>query len=465
MNGAPAQARQPALDVRHPVVIGLGASGLAAVRLLRACGVDAGVLARGDSAEAVDAARAFGARVIDDGSLPRDTDVLVPSPGIPEHDPVVAQAQQLGIAVWSEPELAARATDRTLLAITGTNGKTTTTELVAAMLDASGISAQACGNIGLPVCDAVLDTTTDTVLIAELSSFQLRFVSTMRATIGAILNVAPDHLDWHGDLAAYASAKARIWTAQTDEDWALANRDDPTTLALQRSSAPGRHAQFSATRRVETGVGVVDAWLVATSERGDEPIVALETLPVRGSHHLANIAAAACMAWLHGARPDALAAAARELRPGRHRGDVVGVVDDITYIDDSKATNPHAAAAALGAHGPTVWIAGGRAKGVDLSGLADHLHNVRQALLIGEATDELEAICAGAGVATHRCEDLDTAVAAAVAAAQRGDTVLLAPACASFDQFRDYRERGRVFADAVRRHAGASAGRVRTDAP
>lgn len=455
MTGDTSPVQPAALDIHHPVIIGLGASGRAALRLLRACGIDAAVLPRGDHPEAVDAARRDGARLINDDVLPAETDVVVPSPGVPEHDRVVAEARTRGIEVWSEPELATRATGRTLLAVTGTNGKTTTTELVTAMLATSGVAAQACGNIGLPVCDAVLDTEPDTALVAELSSFQLRYVSTLRATIGAILNVAPDHLDWHGDLDAYAAAKAQIWSGQSPDDWAVANHDDDTTLALQRSSARGRSAQFSGTRPVDVGVGVADGWMVASAEREDEQIVALDDLPVRSAHHLANVAAAASVAWLHGARIDAIATAARDFRPGRHRGDIVAVIDDVTYVDDSKATNPHAAAAALNTDRPIIWIAGGRAKGVDLSGLAGQLRPVREALLIGEAADELEAICASARVAARRCADLDTAVATAVAIAQPGDTVLLAPACASFDQFRDYRERGDVFAAAVRRHTSS----------
>jgi UDP-N-acetylmuramoylalanine--D-glutamate ligase len=450
--------------IRRALVVGLGASGSAAARALARADVEVVLVDDAPDHPAAQRLRSEGFEVVL-GRRPVEAfgtgvDLVVPSPGVPQHAPVLLAAAERQVPVWSEPELAWRLYPGRLVAVTGTNGKTSVTQLLAAMLQAGDVPAVVCGNIGTPVCDAAANADADTVLVAELSSFQLRFAGTLRPEVGVLLNLAADHLDWHGDLAAYGAAKARLWEAQRPEDWAVANADDPRTMDLLERLAPAGRASFSATHEVPLGVGRRDAQLVAVlpSDAGtvELPLLDVDRLaaPV-ADHVVANVAAAACAAALEGVPPAAIAAAATAFRPGRHRYETV-VTDDrgVRFVDDSKATNVHAAIAALNAAGSVVWIAGGIAKGVSLAPLGDHLAHVRAAVLIGEAADELEGICADRGVRARRAASIEEAVEQAAALALPGDTVLLAPACASFDQFRDYAERGDRFAAAARR-AGA----------
>lgn len=447
------------LDVGRALVIGLGRSGQAAATALRSAGVEVVAADQrpdlpGDLLGALEDARVE--VHLDDPEPFRHldrVDLVVPSPGVVERAPVLLGAQRRGIAVWSEPELGWRLRPRRVVAVTGTNGKTTVTELVAAMLEASGLPASACGNIGWPFTTAALEAPHDTLLVAELSSFQLRFCHQLRPAVGALLNLAPDHLDWHGDLTAYGAAKARLWRAQTAQEWAVGNLDEPASAALLRRSARGRRAWFSATRNVPqdlVGVGVSGSRLIARVAGDERDIVGIDDLPVTAPHHVANVAAAACVSMLAGAETSAIGRAAAEFHPGRHRVEQVASGCGLRFVDDSKATNPHAAAAALTAFDSVVWIAGGLAKGVDLGGLAAHLGAVRHAVLIGEAAEDLGRVCNRAGVSNEGAVSVETAVRAAAAAARHGDVVLLAPACASFDQFADYAERGERFAAAAR---------------
>jgi UDP-N-acetylmuramoylalanine--D-glutamate ligase len=454
-----APGRLPGIE--RALVVGLGASGTAAARVLARADVEVVMVDDAPDHPAAERLRTEGFEVLL-GRAPveafgPDIDLVVPSPGVPEHAPVLIAAAERQVPVWSEPELAWRLYPRRLFAVTGTNGKTSVTELLAAMLQAGGVAAVACGNIGTPMCDAAANAAADTVLVAELSSFQLRFTGTLRPEIGVLLNLAPDHLDWHGDLAAYGSAKARLWEAQRPGDWAVANADDPRTMELLERHAPAGRASFSATHEVPLGVGRRDTHLVAVlpsdAATVEQPLLPLDRLaPPLADHVVANVAAAACAAAFGGVPPDAIADAAAAFRPGRHRYETV-VTDEhgVRFVDDSKATNVHAAIAALNAAAPVVWIAGGTAKGVSLAPLGDHLGNVRAAVLIGEAADELEEICARRGVPALRAASIEEAVERAAVLAEPGDTVLLAPACASFDQFRDYAERGDRFAAAARR--------------
>ncbi len=465
---ATARPTAPGLSgVRRALVVGLGSSGLAAIHLL--LGQDVTVVAVDEAHDhpGADEARNAGATVVLDRPavdlLDDAIDLVVPSPGVPERAPVLQRAAAAGISVWSEPELGLRAFPHRLLAITGTNGKTSTTELVAAMLAAADVPAVACGNIGRPCSDAAARTPADTVLVAELSSFQLRFAETLRPTVGVVLNVADDHLDWHGDAAAYGRAKARIWIGQTADDWAVANADDPTTVSLRDRHAPGRHAAFSGTRPVATGVGRRDDRLVVTDPAGEvTDLLAVGDLTSQAPHHVANVAAAATLAVLAGIDHAPIVEVARTYHPGMHRFETVAIIDDVRYVNDSKATNVHAAAAALGAADDIIWIAGGLSKRVDLAPLGEHLGHVRAAVLIGSAADELAMICHRAGVPAERAGSMEDAVRRARALARPGGTVLLAPACASFDQFRDYADRGARFAAAVR--AGGATGTARGDA-
>jgi UDP-N-acetylmuramoylalanine--D-glutamate ligase len=449
----------PLAGIQRVLVVGLGRSGLPAAEALRDAGVH---LVLTDASETVDvpadlrevADVHLGADGERAASLVADVDLVVPSPGVPEHAPVIRRALTRGVPVWSEPELGWRLAPRRLLAVTGTNGKTTTTELLASMLHGAGRDVVACGNIGNPFTAAAVRSETGAVLVAELSSFQLRFAHRLRPRVGVLLNLAPDHLDWHGDLGSYAAAKARLWQAQHEDDRAVSNLDDEPAARLAREHAAGRVVWISTRRVPDVGVGVADGSLVARLPEHDGALVDLTDLPVAASHHVSNVAAAACAALLDGAPPEAVSDAARQHRPGAHRLELVGERDGVRYVDDSKATNPHAALAALRAEGsdrPVVWVAGGLAKEIDLSPLRGGLDAVRHAVLLGSAAERLADIASESDVPFTHVESMEEAVARAAGLARSGDVVLLAPACASFDQFQDYADRGERFAAAVRR--------------
>ncbi len=440
------------VGLRRALVIGLGASGRAAADLLAAIGVEVTIAEQREDHPGSEDARSAGHEVVLGGPPPPgDYDLVVPSPGVPESSPVLVAAAERGVPVVSEPELAFRSRPVPVIGVTGTNGKTSVTELVTAMLDADGRDAVACGNIGMPMSEAVRAAGPGTLLVVELSSFQLRFVERLRCSAAALLNLADDHLDWHGDAEAYHRAKARIWRAQQPGDWAVANLDDPVAADLRDRYAPGRRADVTLRAAPATsGIGVRDGRLVVELPGHSGEVLALEELPLSAPHHHANVAVAATLALLSGARVDSVAAAARAFHPGRHRFELVAEADGVRYVDDSKATNVHAAAAALGSAESVVWVAGGLAKGADLTSLVDHLGTVREAVLIGEAAEELARVCAAAGVTSRPAASMEEAVALAAGLARPGDTVLLAPACASFDQFRDYEDRGERFAAAAR---------------
>ncbi len=390
-------------------------------------------------------------------------DLVVPSPGVPETSPLLQAATGAGLPVWSEPELAGRLhPTRRYLGVTGTNGKTSVTELVAEMLVAGGVPATPCGNIGTPLVTTA--ATGDEVLVVELSSFQLRYCHELRCEVGVLLNVTPDHLDWHGGFEPYRAAKARLWAGQHDDDWAVVPQLDATIEPLV-TAVPGRVARFSGDAPVTVGVGVRDGRLHVELPGLDGPLVALDDLTSPAPHHRANVAAAASVALLAGADPTGVGAAAAAFRAGAHRGEVVAELGGVTWVDDSKATNGAAAAAALAAPVPgggrTVWIAGGQAKGATFEELGAALDGVRHAVLLGEATDLLAEVAAAADVPVTRVpaavdDPMAAAVLAAAAVAEPGDRVLLSPACASFDLFDGYADRGARFAAAVRELGGGA---------
>lgn len=435
--------------IRRALVVGLGVSGRAAARLLAQVGLEVGVVE--DAPGEVE--QVPGTTFLAESSADLDVtawDVVVPSPGVPEHAPVIQHALAASMPIWSEPEAAWRVRPHPILGITGTNGKTTVTGLVADMLEAAGLPAVACGNIGRPMAAVVgehLDDSSPLVLVAELSSFQLRFADTLAVEVGVILNVAPDHVDWHGTWEAYRDAKARLFRTAGPGTVAVAGDDDEARAIVAASSA-GTRWQTSASTAVEAGVGVVDGWLVATDPAG--PLLALADLPLPAPHVVANAAAAAAAALAFGVEPTAVTSALEQWEIGAHRLQVIAESDGVRWIDDSKATNVHAAVAALASADSIVWIAGGQAKGTDLSVLGEHVGNVRHAVLLGESADVLAEVCAASNVPVSRAGTMQQAVLAAAAEARPGDTVLLSPAGASFDLFDGYADRGDQFAAAVR---------------
>ena len=439
------------------LVAGLGKSGRAAARQLAEAGAE--VVACDDNPE-LDAGElaAVGVKThLGPGALEslEGRELLVVAPGLPEAHPLVQAALGAGVPVWSEVELAARVSTMPLVGVTGTNGKTTTTELAAAMLTASGLHAVAAGNVGLPLVDAVLARRPPDAVVAELSSFQLRFTFTLRLVAGAWLNFAADHLDWHRDLAAYAAAKARVWANQRRDDWSLYAADDPV-VAGHAVSAPGTAVPFAVGRAAPGGLGI-EAGIALSRIPGHEGgLWRAAALRLPGRHNLGNALAASGLALALGAHPAAMARAVAAFRAGPHRLATVGEVRGVDFVDDSKATNPHAAARALAAFPRVVWVAGGRNKGLRfdelVQGALDRLVGV---VLVGEAAEELAAALDRAGYdgPVVRAASIGEAVTVGFGLAEAGDTVLLAPACASQDMFADYAERGEAFAASVARLA------------
>ncbi|WP_422746460.1 UDP-N-acetylmuramoyl-L-alanine--D-glutamate ligase [Mycobacterium sp. WMMD1722] len=420
-----------------------------------------------------------------------DYALVVTSPGFPPTAPVLAAAAEAGVAVWGDVELAWRldragwfGPPRRWLVVTGTNGKTTTTSMLHAMLLAAGRRAVLCGNIGNPVLD-MLGEPAD-VLAVELSSFQLHWAPSVRPDAGVVLNVAEDHLDWHGSMAAYAADKARVLDGRV----AVVGLDDPIAAGLLEGAAAQLHAGFRLGEPGPGELGVRDGRLVDRAFSGTRTGAGVELaqtadIPVAGPVGVLDALAAAALARADGVPPEAVSAALRSFRVGPHRAQVVEVIDGVTYVDDSKATNPHAAQASIAAYPRVVWIAGGMLKGASVDGLlaavADRLAGVvligRDRAVVAQALSRhapdvpVVEVVTGEDSGVHGANGSDVtrvtrvtgttgesvpgAVMAAVVEAARGlagpgDTVLLAPAGASFDQFSGYGARGDAFAAAVR---------------
>jgi UDP-N-acetylmuramoylalanine--D-glutamate ligase len=373
-------------------------------------------------------------------------DLVVPSPGVPRAHAVLVAARERGIAIASEIELAARLGRARIVAITGTNGKSTTTSLVGRALELAGCHPFTGGNLGRPLIEAV-DTDAD-LWVAEVSSFQLEWVDAFRPSVACLLNVTPDHLDRHADFAEYRAAKARLFAAQRDGDLAVVNRDDPEAAALG-ARLPVRCLSFGEAPVPEGAFAAPGAVVVRLD--GVEERVLLGRTRLAGRHNVENIMAAALVARLAGAPLAAVQEATDTLVPLPHRLALVTERAGVRWYDDSKATNVGAAVKSLASFpGPVVLLAGGVDKGGDYAPLAAAAREkARLVLVFGQARECIAASLAAAGVAVRRVDDLGEAVRAAAAAARPGDTVLLAPACSSFDMFTDYAARGRAFVSAV----------------
>ena len=432
------------------LVVGLGTSGLAVARLLRDGGSqvvaiddDPGATVLGRAAELDGEGAQFVARP-DGAALERlvtASDVVVPSPGVPVRHPVFAVASALGVPVRGEVELAWRRARVPLVAVTGTNGKTTVTALINDMLVASGLGAIAAGNIGLPLSEAV-GRKAD-VIVAEVSSFQLQFTDSFRPAVAVWLNLAEDHLDWHPDLAAYARAKAGIWAHQESSDVAVANADDPTVVQAAADARGGV---------VTFGLGRADFSVADGQLRtpDGEALAAVGDLARALPHDLANALAASAGALAAGATVDGVRRALLGWQGFPHRVALVGDAGGVRWYDDSKATNPHATLAAITGFPSVVLIAGGRNKGLDLSVLRSAAERIRAVVAIGEAAPEIAAAFGGLRPVSVAAS-MDEAVRTASAEARPGDSVLLSPGCASFDWYGSYAERGDHFAEIVGR--------------
>ena len=384
--------------------------------------------------------------------------LLVVSPGVPESAPVITWARRRGIPVWSELELGARLCRVPVIAVTGTNGKTTTVEMIAQTMRASGLSVRACGNVGYPFPVAAREAFD--ALVVEASSYQLRFQTSLRPKVSVLLNLAPDHLDWHRSFAAYRAAKARIFARQRKNQVHVGNRDDPEASRLSATApCPVRWFGWGPPRAGD--VGIVAGRVVT----GGPHEADLGTLPPNASSSLLSDAAACAAASLaFGLPPQAIRSGLAAFEPLPHRGSVVAQVESVKFIDDSKATNPHAALSALEGLSGAVLIAGGLAKGVDLSPLASATPSLAGVVAIGESAPDVAAVFEGL-VPVWRASSMEEAVRQAFMGARPVGTVVLAPACASQDMFRDYKERGDRFARAAGALGGPTIGPGRSLEP
>lgn len=378
-----------------------------------------------------------------------DQDLIIPSPGVPADAAHLQTARAKGVTIWSEIELAYRFMKGRLIGITGSNGKTTTTSLVEHILKTAGMQTILAGNIGTPLIGCVDAMTDDTCTVVELSSFQLELIDTFRPNISVFLNLTPDHLDRHHTFEAYGAAKARLFENQTGEDAAILNADDAATTPYAPSLP--RVYWFSRKQRVAQGSYVRGEEIVFRQDGAEETLLKLEDIPLAGGHNVENVLAAAAAARLAGTSATAIANGVRTFAGVEHRLEFVAEVAGVRYYNDSKATNVDATLKALDAFpGRILVILGGKDKGSDYTPLQKPLREKAiLALLIGSAAEKIEKQISGS-VALDRAEMLERAVETASHAAQRGDVVLLAPACASFDQFQNYEHRGRVFKDLVK---------------
>jgi len=445
---------------RKVAVVGLASSGLAAAELLVSQGaaviaVDAKPLEQLPGAAQALARLGVPFRPQSPEAL-AGAECVVISPGVPAGLEILDEARRRGVPVIGEVELAFRFLQGEIIGITGSNGKTTTTALVGHLLQQCGIPAQVGGNIGtVPASAMVRSSRPGQWNVLELSSFQLETIQRFRARIGVALNVTEDHLDRHGSFERYAAAKARLFENQTAEDWAVLNADDPVTRGYASMTA-ARTLWFSLTRRVEPGAWLEQGVLML----GGEPLLPASDVPLRGRHNLENILAGSLAAFLAGAPASGIAAAIRTFRAVEHRLEYVDTIRGVAYYNDSKATNVSSAVKAVEAlQGPLWIILGGKDKGGSYAPLAEALRNkARAALLIGQAAPLIARALEGL-MPVVPCGTLEAAVAFAAENARPGDAVLLAPACASFDQFENYEHRGRVFKQLVARLASEAGGR------
>ncbi|MFI6696159.1 UDP-N-acetylmuramoyl-L-alanine--D-glutamate ligase [Streptomyces sp. NPDC050433] len=477
--------RQPAVDPadvrarwhgKRVTVAGLGVSGVPAARTLRELGADVTVVNDGEDersrTQAAELAEAgVTVRLGDGATLPEGTELVVTTPGWQPDKPLFLAAAEAGVPVWGDVELAwqLRGPDAApWLAVTGTNGKTTTVRMLAAILKAAGLRTEAVGNIGVSLLDAVLPDENGEekydVLAVELSSYQLHWAPSLRAHSAVVLNIAPDHLDWHGSMEAYTADKGRIYEGNTVA--CVYNAADKVTedLVRQADVEEGcRAIGFTLGTPGPSQLGVVEGLLVDRAFVENRSAQAQELAEIAdvhppAPHNIANALAAAALARAYGVAPAAVRDGLRAFRPDPHRIEHIADVAGVAYIDDSKATNTHAAEASLAAYDPIVWIAGGLAKGASFDELVEKsAKRLRGVVLIGRDRALIaEALARHAPeVPVVDLEQTDTmAMSAAVRAAARlaetGDTVLMAPACASMDMFVNYNKRGEAFADAVR---------------
>lgn len=445
------------------LVYGLAITGASTVRALQRHGHDVVVADDRIDDDKRSLADALGVDLLptplDPGAFASQFDLVSPAPGVPERHPLILAAREAGVPVWSEIELAYRweqerqGGPRPILAITGTDGKTTTTELTVAILRAAGVRTEALGNTDVPLVDALdRDPVRDLdALVVECTSFRLAWTEQFRADAAAWLNLAPDHLNWHASMGTYEAAKARIFQLQSGSDAAIGFVDDPVVMR-HLATAPGRRRTF--------GRSGADYHLAGSELRGpDGPIVDVATMRRRLPHDITNALAAAALALETGlATTDAIATALATFEAPPHRLEPVGEHDGVAWFNDSKATTPHAASTAIRAFDSLVLIAGGSRKGVDLSPMGAEAHRVRAVVAIGEAAPDIHAVFDAATTVVD-ADSMARAVELAGELARPGDAVVLSPGCASFDWYTGYPARGDDFRRLVRARLGTDGDR------
>ena len=385
-------------------------------------------------------------------------ELIVMSPGVPLSIPPVVKARELGIPVISEPELAFRYSDVPFVAITGTNGKTTTTTLTAFLLEKEGRKVVAGGNIGLPLISQCPKMSANDIVVAEMSSFQLESVDSFCPKVAVVMNLTPDHLDRHKTMEAYAAAKANIFKNQGPEDYLLLNKDDAIVAAMA-AGAKSHVYYFSQQEILDEGIWLEDGNLVYRLDKNGAPQVLIPAaeIGIVGSHNWQNAMAASLAALLMGQQSEIIAERLRAFKGVAHRMEPVATIDGVLYVNDSKGTNPDSTEKALGSYGERsiVLIAGGRNKGSDMAVLVPLMRaHCRGVVLVGEATGDFIDAFARTGYTDYVCADsFEDAVAKAREMAQSGDVVLLSPACASWDMFDNFEQRGDLFKELVKDYA------------
>jgi len=439
---------------KRVVVVGAARSGVAAAELLVRRGAEVTLTDIRPHIDDEDRLRAAGVSLElgeHRASTLANADLIVLSPGVPPRMQALDAARQAGVPITGELELASRWLRGRIVAITGTKGKSTTTTLTGKMLEAGGHRVLVGGNIGLALSAQVDASTDETIHVVEASSFQLESAESFKPWIAVLLNFSPDHLDRHADVKEYADAKARIFSNQSESDWAVLNADDPPALDLA-ASARARRLLFSMTSALGDGIVISRDVIVRRTADGEEPLVPLASIKLLGRHLVADVLAAAAVASLVGVDRAAMTRVVEAFKGLEHALEPVADVGGVRFVNDSKATNIEAARRAIESFDDgVVVVMGGRFKGGDFRDLLAPL-TARHAtvIAIGEARPLIREALAPA-VALHEAEDMAAAVRTAFASASPGGTVVLAPACSSFDMFRDYAERGRAFKQEVRR--------------
>jgi UDP-N-acetylmuramoylalanine--D-glutamate ligase len=443
------------LHNKRVLVVGLGKSGVAAALFLKTKGARVTV----SDTKTPDELKEEIPRLLDEGIAVetgghgertfQNQDLIVVSPGVPLDAPPLLQARALGEKVIGEVELAGQFFPGRIVAITGSNGKTTTTALAGEVVANGGFPTVVGGNIGTPAISLVGQATEDTIAVLEVSSFQLETIETFRPYVAVVLNVTPDHLDRHRTFNAYIDAKARIFGNQQSRDFAVLNADDPNCFAMA-SRTRAQVFWFSRKKEVKQGAYIHEGGILFRDSAGQREVMLASDIPLKGAHNVENVLAAVCVGVLCDVEPRRISKAVREFRAVEHRLEHVASIHGVEYYNDSKATNVDATIKALESFAANIHlILGGKDKGSDYSVLNDLLkQRVKRVYTIGAAAAKIESQIKGAAEIV-RSETLENAVRRAADTAQPGDIVLLAPACASFDQFRNYEHRGKVFKEVV----------------